>query len=102
MNYLEELKSNETIFLTFLSEKYPFHFHSNLFLRDLQYAVHSYFKLKGIDLRFSATEKLAFDFAQYLVDENKLSVVNSSTWNVLIDISPKIETEEKELEQAET
>jgi len=98
MNYLEELKLNETIFLKFLSEKYPFHFHSNLFVRDLQYAIHGYFKLKGIDLRFSTTEKLAYDFAKHLVDENNLSIVNNSTWKVLIDISPK---KEKEFEQAE-
>ncbi len=100
MNYLEELKSNETIFLVFLSEKYPFHYHSNLFLRDLQYAIHAYFKLKDNDLRFTETEKLAYNFAEHLVIENKLSPVNNFTWQVIIDISPK--KEEEKLIEAET
>jgi len=98
MNYLEELKSNEKIFLTFLSEKYPLFYNSNLFLRDLQYAIHNYFKLKGAELRFSETEILAFEFAESLVKEGKLVPVNDSAWRVMIDISPK---KVENLEEAE-
>ena len=89
MNYIEELKSNEKTFLTFLSEKYPFFYNSNLFLRDLQYAIHNYFKLKGDELGFSETEILAFKFAEYMVKKSKLVPVNDSTWRVMIDIAPK-------------
>jgi len=91
MNYLETLKQNEQSFLIFISKKYSFYYHSNLFLRDIQYAINSFFKFKGIELGFSATEKLAFEFAEYMEQNNKFTKINNSTWKVMIDISPKVE-----------
>lgn len=82
MNYLNELINNQNIFFKFMKEKYPLYYNSNMFLRDLQYAIKSYFDKKNIRLSYTDTENLALDFAKYLDKENKLKKVASNAWKV--------------------
>lgn len=82
MNYIEELINNQNIFFKFMKEKYPLYYNSNMFLRDLQYAIKSYFDNKNIRLSYTDTENLALEFAKYLDKENKLKKVASNAWKV--------------------
>lgn len=82
MNYLDELKSNKEIFFNFMKEKFPIFFNSNIFLRDLLYAIRSYFERKEKFLSYSQAEKLALEFAEYLEKENEIKKVGKNTWKV--------------------
>lgn len=100
MNYIEDLKSNKNIFLKFMSEKYKIFTNSNIFLRDIQFAIKFYFEKKNIYLKYPQAEKLAKEFTSYLVDHNELSLVNENTWKVLFSFeSTEINEEEPKLEE---
>ncbi|AFN75596.1 hypothetical protein MROS_2366 [Melioribacter roseus P3M-2] len=80
MNCLDELKNSKVIFLNFMKGKYPIEEKSNIFLRDLQYAIKAYFESKGKKLSYTESEKLAYDFADYLVGENILKKISNNAW----------------------
>lgn len=82
MEKLTELQNNKMIFFTFMREKYPVYYKSNLFLRDIQYAVMSYFKKKDIKVKYGPAEKIALQFAETLEKQNELIRLNNSTWKV--------------------
>lgn len=95
MEHLEELKNNKEIFFTFMKSKYPVIEKSNLFLRDLQYAIHNYFGLKGIKLGYSESENLAVSFASSLESFGELQKLNKNVWKVNFSTdSPVIENDE--------
>lgn len=98
MNHLEELKKNQDIFLKFMSERYNIFTHSNIFLRDIQFAIKFYFEKKNINLKYPQAEELAKEFTAYLVEQNQLVQLNDYTWKVLFSIEQPIETETKEEE----
>ena len=99
MNYLEELKTNKDIFLKFMSERYKIYTHSNIFLRDSQFAIKFYFERKNIYLKYPQAEKLAREFTSYLVDKNELSIVTENTWKVLFSFEVAESLEEEILEE---
>lgn len=98
MNFIEELKKNEEIFLNFMKEKYPLFSKSNFFLRDLQYAITSYFKLKGQNIRLSQSENIAIEYAKFLESRSIITSVSNNTWRLeKIFSSPVVEgIEEKQ------
>ena len=86
MNYLEHLINNKEIFFNFMKKKYPLFQQSNLFLRDMQYAIMSYFELKEKPLKYEDAEVLAQDFIKKLVDNGELIQLNHKTWKVNFEI----------------
>ncbi len=82
MNYLNELINNQKIFFKFMKEKYPLFKNSNIFLRDTQYAIRSYFEKKNIKLGYTESEKLTLEFINMLEKENKLKKISSNAWKV--------------------
>lgn len=82
MNYLSELIANEEIFLKFMKEKYPLFSKSNFFLRDLQYAITNYFKLKGEKVGLSQSENVAIEFAKHLESTSNAKSVSKNTWKL--------------------
>lgn len=99
MNYLEDLKSNKEIFLKFMSERYKIFTHSNIFLRDIQFAIKFYFERKNKFLKYSQAETLAIEFTSYLVDQNDIAMIDDRTWKVLFVFeTPVTEKEEEVLE----
>jgi hypothetical protein len=82
MDHLKELKNNKEIFFNFMKEKYPVINNSNIFLRDLLYAVKNYFEKKEKLLSYSQSEKLALEFAQFLEESNELKKVGNNSWKV--------------------
>jgi len=87
MNYTEELKKNQDAFLIFLSEKYHMYSNSNIFLRDVQYAIKSYFRKDNIELNYSVYEKTAIEFLAYLTAIGKLEQIDKNVWKV--NFSPR-------------
>jgi len=102
MNYLEELKKNKEIFLKFMSERYRIFTNSNIFLRDIQFAIKFYFEKKNINLKYHQAEELAKEFTAYLVEQNELVQLNKYTWKVLFSLEQPVGTETQEEEKLET
>ncbi|MBZ0178141.1 MAG: hypothetical protein K8F36_02535 [Melioribacteraceae bacterium] len=82
MKHLENLLANEEIFLSYMNERYPIFWNSNIFFRDVQYAVRDYFKIKEIKLSYTEAEKIASLFIDHLVTQGKLLKIDFQTWKV--------------------
>jgi len=94
MDYTKKLQNDEDIFIAFLKENYPFKEKSNLFLRDLQFAIKDFFKLKEIKIGYSDAEKSANEFAKLMVDKGILKQLSNTTWLVLEQVSNEQKKEE--------
>lgn len=100
MNYIEELKNNEEIFLNYMKEKYPLFSKSNFFLRDLQYAITHYFKLKGYEIGFTKSESISLEYIKHLEATNAITAVSKNTWRLEKSFEqPKVE-EENEVKES--
>ena len=82
MNNLNELITNKEIFFNFMKEKYPIFHNSNIFFRDLLYAIKNYFERKNHSLTYAQCEKLAFEFTGYLTSNNEITKVSENAWKV--------------------
>lgn len=82
MNYLQELTASDEIFFRYMKEKYRVFYNSNIFLRDIQYAIKSFFQRKNQKLKYFEAEKLALDFTELMEKKEKLKKVNNNAWKV--------------------
>ncbi len=89
MNHLEHLISNKNIFFNFMKEDYPLFQYSNLFFRDLQYAISAYFELKENPVNYSKSAKIADSFVEYLCKQNELQSIDKKTWRVNFEVGNK-------------
>lgn len=93
MNYLDELKNNQEIFFNFMKEKYHIFYNSNIFARDLQYAIKQYFEKKDIKITYPKAEELMKKFSKYLEEKGDLLKLNHNSWRVNF-FKPQIVEEE--------
>lgn len=96
MDYLEHLKSNNEIFFNFMNENFTIFKNSNLFLRDIQYAIMSYFDLKKSAVNYAEAEKIAIQYIDYLVNNGELTQIDHKSWRINFDFGLK-----KKIEVAE-
>ena len=89
MNPLEHLKTNKNVFFNFMKEDYPLFKNSNLFLRDLQYAIKSYFDMKENPISYSQAEKIAREFISELSLTNDLQQIDNKSWKLNFEIGSK-------------
>ena len=82
MDYLNELLAGRTVFFNYMQKKYEVHYKSNIFLRDILYAIRSYYESKGKKLGYGEAEKLAYEFAFQLEKDGQLQLVGKNTWKV--------------------
>ena len=82
MDLLNDLTLNKSIFFKFMKEKYRLYLNSNIFFRDIQYAIKSYFEKKDIRIKYSQAEKIAYDFIQKLEDTGELKKMSDNAWKV--------------------
>ncbi len=82
MDLLNDLTSNKTIFFKFMKEKYRLYLNSNIFFRDIQYAIKSYFDKKDIRIKYSQAEKVAYEFINKLEDTGELKKMSNNAWKV--------------------
>ena len=69
MKELQILKDNWEEFLKFMKEHYPLYHLSNVFVRDIEYAIKNYFLNKGRKISFAEAEYLAGEFAKFMVEK---------------------------------
>ena len=82
MDYLQELNSNRKLFFSYMKEKYKLFYNSNIFLRDIQYAIQSYFLKKDKRIKQSVVEKTAKEFINKLEQDGELKKMSSNAWKV--------------------
>jgi hypothetical protein len=99
---LNHLISNQEIFFEFLREKYPVFFNSNIFLRDIQYGIISYFERKDIIISYPLAEELAMKFTAKMESDDILKRLDTTTWLVKFKFSePELQTAEPEVSENE-
>lgn len=102
MNYFDELKNNQEIFFNFMKEKYRIFYNSNIFARDLQYAIKQYFEKKEIKITYPEAEELMIEFSGYLISKGDLTKISNNVWKVnffkpeVVEEETQKVTEEKE------
>jgi hypothetical protein len=77
-----ELVSNKKNFFKFMKERYPIFSNSNLFLRDIQFAIRTYFERKDIKISYTEAEELMKKFTSLLESEGDLVRLNYNSWKV--------------------
>ena len=99
MDHLKHLLDNKKGFFNFMNENYTIFKHSNLFFRDLQYAIISYLELKEYPVKYAEAEKLAQKFISELVNSKDLDQIDYKSWRINFDFG--IVKEENETEGVE-
>ncbi len=84
-----ELKNNEEVFLKYLHEQYPVVYKSNIFLRDIQYAIKHYFEMKDVKVGYDEVDQIASKFIDSMVSEKKLLPIDHKTWVVNFELEKK-------------
>ena len=82
MDLIEDLISNKKLFFNFMKEKYPVFKESNIFFRDLQYAIRNYYMKKGKTIDYQKAEKIALEFIENLVNRGELKKISNNAWKV--------------------
>jgi hypothetical protein len=82
LDYLQELNSNRKLFFSYMKEKYNLYNNSNIFLRDIEYAIQSYFLKKDKRIKHTIIEKTAGEFINKLEQDGELKKVSSNAWKV--------------------
>ena len=82
MDLLQDLFTNKKIFFSFMKEKYPVFKESNIFFRDIQYAIRNYYLKKGKKIDYQKSEKIASEFIEGLVKEGELKKISNNAWKV--------------------
>lgn len=90
INLPEHLIDNKEVFFSYMKSKYPLVHKSNLFLRDLQFAIMGYFKMKGADVSRIKAEELAYGLAKKLEEANELILISDNTWKVNFSIDKPV------------
>jgi hypothetical protein len=86
---LEILKENFEEFLEFMKAKYPLYHLSNVFIRDLQYAIRNYFLERRRKISFSESEYLSFEFARFMEGKGIFKLVKDEYNKVRVLNYPK-------------
>ncbi|MCL4547229.1 MAG: hypothetical protein M1495_01525 [Bacteroidetes bacterium] len=82
MNHLEDLLANREVFFNFMKEKYPLFYNSNIFFRDIQYAIISYYQKKDTNIKRQAAEIIAKNFVTELEKSGELKRMSNNSWKV--------------------
>jgi hypothetical protein len=65
-----------------MKEKYNIYYNSNIFLRDIQYAIQSYFLKKDKRIKQSVVEKTSLEFINKLEQDGDLKKMSHNAWKV--------------------
>jgi len=76
----QELFNMKDDFFQFMEHKYYLYHNSNVFLRDIQYAVRYYFEEKQQNLSYTEGEEIAIEFASLLEKDGSLKKLSPNTW----------------------
>lgn len=76
----EYLKNNSDVFLNYFKERYEVKYNSNIFLRDIQFAILNFFTIRRIKITLSKAEELALEFAIEMEKNKELIKIQDNTW----------------------
>lgn len=71
---------NQVEFLRFMRSRAPLYHLSNLFFRDLQYAVMEFLKSKKMAVRHTEAEHIAREIGLQFEKKNIVKKLNANTW----------------------
>ncbi len=86
MKHLNEILQNKITFFKFMSKKFPVKYKSNIFLRDVQFAIKDYFDKKKIKLSYTDTENMAKELMKNLVENGEAEQLTEKSWEFLIKL----------------
>ena len=89
MDYLSHLGNNKKVFFNYMKENYAIFQHSNIFFRDIQYALISYFEIKENPIKYGPAGKLATEFINNLVSTKELTPIDHKSWKVNFEVGIK-------------
>ncbi len=87
---LAHLIEKKEIFFIFMNEKYPVFFNSNIFLRDIQYAIRTYFERKDIIISYAEAEELMEQFTGTLERSADLIRLTNNSWKVNFSVTKSV------------
>ena len=90
MNYLQDLLSNRAMFFNFMKGSYKVFENSNIFFRDILYAIKAYFEKKEYKMRYSEAEKVAYEFIKTLENEGQLKKISENAWKVNFSLGSNV------------
>ena len=93
-NHHKVLSDEKEIFLKFMKEKYPIFYNSNIFFRDIQFAITSFFDLKEKPVKYGRAEQLTHNFIKQLEEAGDLQKVNNNAWRVNFKFESPLESTE--------
>ena len=97
MNRFDQLLNEKEIFLKYMKEKYKIFNNSNIFLRDIQFAIKSFFEKKDIKITYGEAEKLMNELTLNMEASGELLKLSTNTWKVNLSFeAPAAEIETKE------
>ena len=80
--YLESLKKDYPVFLSYLKAKFPMFHNSTFFFRDLHYGVKSYFEKKETPVSYAEAEKIAGKLVEFFKEKEIFISINERSWRV--------------------
>lgn len=80
--YNNLLLGNPEQFLHYFKNTFSVFHNSNVFFRDLQYAVQRYLELKGVKTGMTESEQIAKKLCNELEKQNIFKKINETTWAV--------------------
>lgn len=86
MKHLEHLIENKKVFFNYMNENYKIFQYSNLFFRDLQYAIMSYFEMKEKPVKYAKAEKLTQEFIDDMLSKNELTKIDHKSWKINFEV----------------
>jgi hypothetical protein len=80
MTATEQILANYTDFLKYAKSKFVLLHKSNVFLRDLHYAVMAYLSDHGIRLQYTKAESVTREVVQSLEEKGVLKKIDAQSW----------------------
>ena len=94
MDRFNQLLAEKEIFLKYMKEKYKIFYNSNIFLRDIQYAIKSFFEKKDIKITYPEAEKLMNELTVKMEASGELIKLSGNTWKVNFSLDEPVVEEE--------
>lgn len=93
MNRFNQLLAEKEIFLKYMKEKYKIFNNSNIFLRDIQFAIKSFFEKKDIKISYAEAESLMKELTSNMENSGELTKLSPNTWKVNFTLNKTTEEE---------
>ena len=94
MDRFNQLMTEKEIFLKYMKEKYKMFYNSNIFLRDIQYAIKSFFEKKDIKITYAEAESLMKELTKYMEASGEIIKLSNNTWKVNFSLDEPVVEEE--------